>query len=86
MAWLTAIASLLGVGFGRLKLYAALAVAVALAVVGIYATGVWNGVRREEARADRRRLDAMRSAMEVEREVNALDTDALIDRASRWLR
>lgn len=66
----------------RLKLWA---VAIGFAVAALVAS--WLGGRKA-ARADdnEAKLDAVAAAKEVENEVEALDRDALMSRAQRWVR
>lgn len=71
---------------GRLKLYALVAVAFFLGVLGMRAFWIDEGVDRERAKRDKKRLDDMHKAKEVEDEVEILDDVGLGERASKWVR
>lgn len=71
---------------GRLQLYLMIATAVLLSAAGIYAAGLWSGAQKRQARIDTQNLKALRRAREVEEEINALDNDALRNRARKWVR
>ena len=71
---------------GRLKLYALLALAFVLGVLGLRFLWVNEGIQKAEAKRNEKRLEAIRKANEVENEVEALDPDTLRKRASKWLR
>lgn len=72
--------------FGKLRIWAVAFAAAAAAVVAAYFRG------RSEANADAKlkgyedTLDKMRTAREVDREIEVLDDTGLADRASKWLR
>lgn len=71
---------------GRLKLYALVAAAFILGVLGMRAFWIDEGVDRERAKRDKKRLDDMHKAKEVEDEVEILDDVGLGERASKWVR
>ena len=70
----------------RLQLYLLIGAAFVLGAVGIYASGVHRGVDRTKRRIDERRLENMRTAKEVEDEIETLDDVDLVRRASEWVR
>ena len=72
--------------FARLKLYAIGVVAFVLALLGIYWSGRRDGAAAVKADANEARLDAVKTAKEVEDEVRALDDDSLDARAGQWVR
>ena len=72
--------------FARLKLYAIGVVAFVLALLGIYWSGRRDGAAAVKADANEARLDAVKTAKEVEDEVRSLDDPAFIDRAGQWVR
>ena len=72
--------------FMRLKLYAIGVVAFVLALLGIYWSGRRDGAAAVKADANEARLDAVKTAKEVEDEVRSLDDPAFIDRAGQWVR
>jgi hypothetical protein len=73
---------------GRLKLYAIGVVVFVLALLGIYWSGRRDGAAAVKADITEDRLDAMKTAKDVEDEIRSLDVDdpAFIDRASQWVR
>lgn len=72
--------------FSRLKLYALLGAAFLLGLVGIYAAGMQNGIARLQNETNRRRLDSIREAKEVEDEIEIMDDVDLATRARDWVR
>lgn len=70
----------------RIQLYLFIGAAFVLGALGIYASGVQRGVDRTKRKIDEQRLDNMRTAKEVEDEIESLDDAGLVDRASRWVR
>ena len=72
--------------FLRLKLYAAAVAAFILALLGIYWSGRRDGAAAVKADITEDRLDAMKTAKDVEDEIKSLDDPAFIDRAGQWVR
>ena len=72
--------------FARLKLYAAGLATFILALLGIYFSGRRDGAAAVKADANEARLDAVKTAKEIEDEVRSLDDDNLDVRAAHWLR
>lgn len=72
--------------FTRLQLYFFIGAAFVLGALGIYATGVQRGVDRTKRKIDERRLQNMKTAKEIEDEIEALGDTGLVDRASEWVR
>ena len=72
--------------FMRLKLYAAAVAAFILALLGIYFSGRRDGAAAVKADITEDRLDAMKTAKDVEDEIKSLDDPAFIDRAGQWVR
>ena len=70
----------------RIKLYLFIGVAFVLGAVGIYLGGVQRGIDRNQARLDRQRISNMRTAKEVEDEIEILDDVDLANRAREWVR
>lgn len=70
----------------RFKIYAILAVGLVLGLLGWRSAGIRAALEKAEAEEKERRLDQMRTAKEVEDEVEALDDDGLRSRASKWVR
>ena len=71
---------------GRLKLYAIAGAAFVLALLGIYWSGRKDGAAAAKVDANEARLDAVKTAKDVEDEIRSLDDPAFVDRASQWLR
>jgi hypothetical protein len=71
---------------GRLKLYAIAGAAFVLALLGIYWSGRKDGAAAVKVDANEARLDAVKTAKDVEDEIRSLDDPAFVDRASQWLR
>jgi hypothetical protein len=71
---------------GRLKLYAIAGAAFVLALLGIYWSGRKDGAAAVKADANEARLDAVKTAKDVEDEIRSLDDPAFVDRAAVWLR
>jgi hypothetical protein len=72
--------------FLRLKLYAAAVAAFILALLGIYWSGRRDGAAAVKADINEDRLDAMKTAKDVEDEIKSLDDPAFISRSKRWVR
>lgn len=72
--------------FSRIQLYLLIGAAFILGAVGIYASGVQRGIDRSRNRINEQRLENIRTAKEVEDEIEALDDIGLVDRASEWVR
>jgi hypothetical protein len=71
---------------GRLKTYLAAAGVVLGAILVAYFRGKRDSVHEYEREADRHLIDSMRTAREVEDEIESLDDVGLGERASKWLR
>jgi hypothetical protein len=71
---------------GRLKLYAIAGAAFVLALLGIYWSGRRDGAAAVKADITEDRLDAIKTAKDVEDEIRSLDDPAFIDRAGQWVR
>ena len=73
---------------GRLKLWFYAAGAVLVAIGFAYFKGRSAGAAAVKADANEARLDAVKTAKDVEDEIRSLDVDdpAFVDRARHWLR
>jgi len=71
---------------GKLKLYAALIGAAALAVITVYYRGRADGRDDLEYEIKDDRLDKLLTAKEVQDELQNTSDDDIAVRASRWLR
>ena len=72
--------------FARIKLYAIAGAAFVLALLGIYWSGRKDGAAAAKVDANEARLDAVKTAKDVEDEIRSLDDPAFADRAAVWLR
>jgi hypothetical protein len=72
--------------FARIKLYAIGVVVFVLALLGIYWSGRKDGAAAAKVDASEARLDAVKTAKDVEDEIRSLDDPAFVDRASQWMR
>lgn len=72
--------------FSRIQLYLFIGAAFVLGAVGIYASGVQRGIDRTRNRINEKRLDNVRTAKEVEDEIESMDDMHLADRANEWVR
>ena len=71
---------------GKLKIYAALIGAAALAVITVYYRGRADGRDDLEYEIKDDRLDKLLKAKEVQDELQTISDDDIATRASRWLR
>lgn len=70
----------------RIKAYLLFAGAALVTVVSIYFKGKSDGRDDLEYEAKDKRLEDLLTAQEVRDEVEILDDDQLVDRASKWVR
>lgn len=70
----------------RFKIYGIIAVGVVLGLLGWRSAGIKAALEKAEAEEKERRLDQIRTAKEVEDDVESLDDNSLRQRASRWVR
>jgi len=70
----------------KLQFYGILIIGAALAVLGLRAKWVSEGVKKQEARQAQERLDKIEEANGVRNEVEAMDPDTLERRATVWVR
>jgi len=70
----------------KLQLYALIASAFVLGLLGIYSAGMARGQDKIKRKIDAKRLDNMRTKSEVEDELHASDDTYLAHRAARWMR
>ena len=72
--------------WARWQLYAVLATALVLGLLGIRAKLLADGEARLRAKIEQRRIEAAHEAQEIQNEVEALGIDDLKSRARRWVR
>ena len=71
---------------GKLKIYAALIGAAALAVITVYYRGKADGRNDLEYEIKDDRLDKLLTAKEVQDELQNVSDDSIAARAARWVR
>ena len=71
---------------GKLKIYAALLGAAALAVITVYYRGRADGREDLEYEIKDDRLDKLLTAKEVQDELQTISDDDIATRAARWVR
>ena len=71
---------------GKLKIYAALLGAAALAVITVYYRGKADGRDDLEYEIKDDRLDKLLTAKEVQDELQTISDDDIATRAARWVR
>lgn len=72
--------------FARLQLYAAAIAGIALAFVAAYFGGVARGKDKIKRDLDEHALETMRTAKEIDDEIENLDDSELSTRARSWVR
>ena len=70
----------------RFKIYGIIVIGVVLGLLGWRSAGIKAALEKAEAEEKERRLDQIRTAKEVEDDVESLDDNSLRQRASRWVR
>ena len=70
----------------RWKIYGLAAAAFVIGVMGMRARWIDGALAEAEAKRNAARLQAVREANEVRRDVEIMDDTGLADRASRWVR
>ena len=72
--------------FGKLQLYGLIALAFIAGVFGIYASGVQRGIDKTKRKIDEKRLANMKTAKEIDDEIQSLDDTGLVNRSREWMR
>jgi len=70
----------------KLQLYALIASAFVLGLLGIYSAGMARGQDKIKRKIDAKRLDNINIKSEVEDELDASDDTYLAHRAAKWMR
>ncbi len=70
----------------RIQLYALICAAFVLGVIGVYSAGIVRGQDKIKRKLDKKLIDNMRTAKEVDDEISELNDTSLADRANRWVR
>jgi len=71
---------------GRIQYYLILAGVLIAGIFGVYWSGGQNKKREIEAKQNKKRIENMKVAKEIEDEIKALDDGTLRNRASKWVR
>ena len=73
-------------GINKLQIYGLIAVSFVLGLLGIYSAGIARGKDKIKRKLDEKLIDNMKTAKEVEDEIESLGDNALLGRASKWVR
>ena len=73
-------------GINKLQIYGLIAVSFVLGLLGIYSAGIARGKDKIKRKLDEKLIDNMKTAKEVENEIESLGDNALLDRANKWVR
>ena len=73
-------------GINKLQIYGLIAVSFVLGLLGIYSAGIARGKDKIKRKLDEKLIDNMKTAKEVEDELESLGDNALLDRANKWVR
>ena len=70
----------------RIQLYALICAAFVLGIIGVYSSGIARGQDKIKRKLDKKLIENMRTAKEVDDEISELNDTSLSDRANRWVR
>jgi len=73
-------------GINKLQIYGLIVVSFVLGLLGIYSAGIARGKDKIKRKLDEKLIDNMKTAKEVEDEIESLGDNALLDRANKWVR
>lgn len=73
-------------GINKLQIYLLIAASFILGLLGIYSAGIARGKDKIKRKLDEKLIDNMKTAKEVEDEIESLGDNALLDRANKWVR
>jgi len=73
-------------GINKLQIYGLIAVSFVLGLLGIYSAGIARGKDKIKRKLDEKLIDNMKTAKEVEDEIESLGDNALLNRANKWVR
>ena len=73
-------------GINKLQIYGLIAVSFVLGLLGIYSAGIARGKDKIKRKLDEKLIDDMKTAKEVEDEIESLGDNALLGRANKWVR
>ena len=70
----------------RIQLFALICAAFVLGIIGVYSAGIARGQDKIKRKLDKKLIDNMRTAKEVDDEISELNDTSLADRANKWVR
>jgi hypothetical protein len=73
-------------GINKLQIYGLIVVSFVLGLLGIYSAGIARGKDKIKRKLDEKLIDNMKTAKEVEDEIESLGDNALLGRADKWVR
>jgi hypothetical protein len=73
-------------GINKLQLYGLIAATFVLGLLGIYSAGVSRGQDKIKRKLDQKLIDSMRTAKDIDDEIDTLTDTSLADRANEWVR
>jgi hypothetical protein len=73
-------------GINKIQIYGLIAVSFVLGLLGIYSAGIARGKDKIKRKLDEKLIDNMKTAKEVEDEIESLGDNALLGRADKWVR
>jgi hypothetical protein len=73
-------------GINKIQIYGLIAVSFVLGLLGIYSAGIARGKDKIKRKLDEKLIDNMKTAKEVEDEIESLGDNALLNRANKWVR
>jgi hypothetical protein len=73
-------------GINKIQIYGLIAVSFVLGLLGIYSAGIARGKDKIKRKLDEKLIDNMKTAKDVEDEIESLGDNALLGRADKWVR
>jgi hypothetical protein len=73
-------------GINKLQIYGLIVASFVLGLLGIYSAGIARGKDKIKRKLDEKLIDNMKTAKEVEDEIESLGDNALLGRADKWVR
>jgi hypothetical protein len=73
-------------GINKLQMYGLIAATFVLGLLGIYSAGVSRGQDKIKRKLDQKLIDSMRTAKDIDDEIDTLTDTSLADRANEWVR
>lgn len=73
-------------GINKIQIYGLIVASFVLGLLGIYSAGIARGKDKIKRKLDEKLIDDMKTAKEVEDEIESLGDNALLNRANKWVR